>query len=68
MAVLIVIALVLVAVLLLSVGVIFRSDHRFHAEDVGANAEMRRRGIYCTKTQDRLARRSNERTPKSRQS
>lgn len=41
--------------LLLSVGVIFRKDHKFHAEDVGESKAMRQRGIYCAKTQDRLA-------------
>lgn len=58
-SILIVIALLLAAMFLLSVGVIFRKDHRFHAEDVGANKAMRERGIHCTKAQDVEARREN---------
>lgn len=53
--ILVIFALLAFAFLLLSVGVIFRKDHKFHAQDVGASKAMRDRGIHCTKTQDAIA-------------
>ena len=56
----VVIMIVAASVLLLSVGVILRKDHRFHSEDVGGSEAMRKRGIYCATTQDRLERRGSK--------
>lgn len=53
----IIVAVVLVALAVfgLCVGIIFRGDHSFRSQDVGASKAMRDRGIYCTKTQDSIA-------------
>ena len=48
-----VIGLVGAAILLLSVGVIFRKDHRFRSEHIGENERMRKDGIHCATSQDR---------------
>lgn len=55
MKILVVIGLLLGAMLLLSVGVIFRKDHRFHAEDIAQSKAMRERNIHCAKAFDREA-------------
>lgn len=53
-----IIILVLVAgsVLLLSVGVLLRKDHKFRSEHISQNKRMRERGIHCAVSQDREAR------------
>lgn len=55
--ILIVIGMVMAAVLLLSVGVILRKDHRFRSEHISENRRMRQDGIHCATSQDREARR-----------
>ncbi len=60
MQILVVIGLLLCAVLLLSVGVIFRKDHTFHSEDIAQSKAMRERGIHCAKTYDAEAKRNAE--------
>lgn len=55
--ILIVIGMVMAAVLLLSVGVILRKDHRFRSEHISENRRMRQAGIHCATSQDREARR-----------
>ncbi len=49
--------MVMAAVLLLSVGVILRKDHRFRSEHISENRRMRQEGIHCATSQDREARR-----------
>lgn len=56
-----IIILVLVAgsVVLLSVGVLLRKDHKFRSEHISQNKRMRERGIHCAVSQDREARRGS---------
>ena len=58
---LIVIGLIAVAMLLLSVGVIFRKDHRFRSQHIHENERMRKDGIHCALAEDKLARRKKKR-------
>jgi len=55
MKILVVIGLLLFAIFLLSVGVIFRADHRFHSEDIAQSKAMRERNIHCAKAFDKEA-------------
>ena len=45
-----------VAMLLLCVGVIFRKDHSFRSQHIGENERMRKDGIRCATSQDRMER------------
>lgn len=56
---LIVLGLVGVAVLLLSVGVILRKDHRFRSQHIAENARMKQDKIHCATSQDREARKTS---------
>ena len=62
-----VVILLLVAgsVLLLSVGVILRKDHRFRSEHISQNKRMREQGIHCAVSQDREARRGSHNSLKT---
>ena len=53
---LIILAIVAGSVVLLSVGVILRKDHKFRSEHISENKLMRERGIECATAQDRKAR------------
>lgn len=55
----IVIGLLALAVAGLSVRIILERDGRFGSHDVGASPAMRERGISCSRSQDRQARRTN---------
>ena len=46
---------VLLAVILLSVGVIFRKDKQFRSQHISQNKRMREKGIHCAVSQDREA-------------
>ena len=46
-----------VATVLLSVGVIFRKDHRFRSQHIHENERMKRDKIHCAVAEDKLARR-----------
>ncbi len=61
MKVLLVIGLLLIAVLLLSVGVIFRKDKQFRSQHISQNKRMRENGIHCAVSQDREARKGERR-------
>ena len=50
------IVVVLVAVLLMSVGVIFRKDHTFRSQHIHENERMRKDGIHCATAEDKAAR------------
>lgn len=54
---LIVLGLIGAAVLLLSVGVIFRKDHTFRSQHIHQNERLRRDKIHCAKTMDKEAER-----------
>ena len=49
------IGFVLLAVILLSVGVIFRKDKQFRSQHISQNKRMREKGIHCAVSQDREA-------------
>lgn len=51
----IILLLMAVAMAMLAVNILIKKNGKFRAEDVGANKEMRKRGIYCSRTQDKLA-------------
>lgn len=54
-AILVAVGAVLIAVLLLSVGVIFRKDKQFQSQHISENKRMREKGIHCVVSQDREA-------------
>jgi predicted histidine transporter YuiF (NhaC family) len=54
-AILVAVGAVLIAVLLLSVGVIFRKDKQFRSQHISENKRMREKGIHCVVSQDREA-------------
>ena len=55
----VVIGFVGVAVLLLSVGVILRKDHKFRSQHVHENERMKENKIHCDTAQDKEMRRKN---------
>ena len=59
MEILIAIGAVLVAMVLLSVGVILRKDHRFRSQHIAENARMKQDKIHCATSQDREARKTS---------
>ena len=55
------IGVLLVALVLLSVGVIFRKDHSFRSQHIHENKRMKQDGIHCATAEDKLARRKQSR-------
>lgn len=53
---LIIISLIVVgiAVFLLSFNIIFRKDGKFPETEIGHNKEMRRRGLMCAKSEEKI--------------
>ena len=49
-----------IAILLLSLGVILRKDHKFRSEHISQNQRMRQDGIHCATSQDREARKKEK--------
>ena len=49
-----------IAILLLSLGVILRKDHKFRSEHISQNQRMRQDGIHCATSQDRKARKKEK--------
>lgn len=49
-----------IAILLLSLGVILRKDHKFRSEHISQNQRMRQDGIHCATSQDREARKKDK--------
>ena len=60
MKIILVIALVAVALLLLSVGVLFRKDHSFRSQHIHENERMREDRIHCSTAQDKELRRKKK--------
>ena len=56
MEILIAIGLVAGAMILLSVGVIFRKDHSFRSQHLHQNERMKSDNIHCVLSEDKLAR------------
>lgn len=55
---LLIMALVGLAVILLSIRVIVKKNGRFSSQHISQNKRMRERGIHCAVTQDREAKKS----------
>ena len=49
-----------IAILLLSLGVILRKDHKFRSEHISQNQRMRQDGIHCATSQDRETRKKEK--------
>ena len=58
--ILIAIIFMLVAMALLSVGVIFRKDHTFRSQHIHQNKRMKEDGIHCSTAQDKEMRRERK--------
>ena len=58
--ILIAIIFMLVAMALLSVGVIFRKDHSFRSQHIHQNKRMKEDGIHCSTSQDKEMRRERK--------
>ena len=56
------IGLLLVAGLLLCVGVILRKDHSFRSQHIHQNERMKKDGIHCALSEDKLARNKSKKT------
>lgn len=52
--------IIAIAVILLSVKVIFRKNGRFSSQHIHDNAALRKQGIHCVLDQDREAREANK--------
>ena len=61
MKIIMIIGLVGVAILLLSVGVIFRKDHTFRSQHIHQNARLKQDQIHCAKTLDKEEQRKSKR-------
>ena len=61
------IAICAVSMLCLSVGVLFRRDGKFRSLHIGQSPEMRRHGIHCVQSMDRMMRRENPHKVSERQ-
>ena len=55
MKIVLVIIIIGVAMLLLSVGVIFRKDHSFRSQHIHENARMKQDNIHCATSLDKEA-------------
>ena len=62
--ILITIGLLGAAMLLLSVGVIFRKDHSFRSQHIHQNARMKQDNIHCATSLDREAQKASEKKVK----
>ena len=61
MAIVFALGVVLISVLLLSVGVMFRKDKEFRSQHISQNKKMKEKGIHCAVSQDREARKKRHR-------
>lgn len=52
------VGLLFIALLGMSVGILFRKDHQFPEHRIGHNKVMRKKKIYCAKTQDVVERKN----------
>ncbi|MCQ2226474.1 MAG: hypothetical protein MJZ01_01030 [Bacteroidales bacterium] len=43
-----------IAVILLAVQILFKKDGTFHSEHIGQSKAMRKRGIHCVQSMDRI--------------
>ena len=61
MAIVFALGVVLISVLLLSVGVMFRKDKEFRSQHISQNKKMKEKGIHCAVSQDRESRKRRHR-------
>ncbi|MBQ6978307.1 MAG: hypothetical protein IJQ18_06710 [Paludibacteraceae bacterium] len=58
-SILLAIVFLMVAMMLLCVGVIFRNDHTFRSQHIHQNARLKKDNIHCAKTLDKEAERKS---------
>lgn len=58
-SILLAIVFLMVAMMLLCVGVIFRKDHSFRSQHIHQNARLKNDKIHCAKTLDKEAERKS---------
>ena len=58
-SILLAIVCLMVAMMLLCVGVIFRKDHTFRSQHIHQNARLKKEKIHCAKTLDKEAERKS---------
>ena len=58
-SILLAIVFLMVAMMLLCVGVIFRKDHSFRSQHIHQNARLKKDKIHCAKTLDKEAERKS---------
>lgn len=49
-----ILGLVAVALLLLSINILIKKNGKFSSQHVGQSREMKKRGVHCAQTQDRI--------------
>lgn len=60
MEIMIAIGVVAAAIILLSVGVIFRKDHTFRSQHIHENERMKKDHIHCALAEDKIARKARK--------
>lgn len=58
-SILLAIVFLMVAMMLLCVGVVFRKDHSFRSQHIHQNARLKKDKIHCAKTLDKEAERKS---------
>ena len=58
-SILLAIVFLMVAMMLLCIGVIFRKDHSFRSQHINQNARLKKDKIHCAKTLDKEAERKS---------
>lgn len=58
-SILLAVVFLMVAMMLLCVGVIFRKDHSFRSQHIHQNARLKKDKIHCAKTLDKEAERKS---------
>lgn len=66
LSVVIIVAILLgIGVFGLSIQILFKKSHKFPDFHVGHNKEMKKRGIYCAQTQDKIAQKEGKKSEKN---
>lgn len=51
-----ILALIAIALLLMSINILIKKNGKFSSEHIGQSKAMKRQGIHCAQTQDKVAR------------
>lgn len=51
-----VLALVAIALVIMSINILIKKNGKFSSEHVGQSKAMKKRGVHCAQTQDRMER------------